>query len=244
MKNARRIGTKLDLATLAIASVLSVGVLGASIASAAEPTAPTSERQAPERHARFDRCDRILALADKMDKKLSTEQVRDIVAGRLAQNRDHTLKVGKATAKGDGVVAVEILTTSGSLVTTRDISTKTGGPARMEQSCREKVASADGKGRMDGMRHGRWGHGMRGAGLLGGLATLAPEGARDLNLTTDQVKKLADAALILTGNPRLKVGPVKEKDANTITVDIVTTDNALVMHREIDRDTGRVRRSI
>jgi hypothetical protein len=77
-----------------------------------------------------------------------------------------------------------------------------------------------------------------------GLAALGPgDGAeRNLKLTADQAKKLAEAYVILTGNPRLKVGAVKEKDGNTIGVDIVTVDNALVVHRDIDRQTGRVTR--
>jgi len=248
MKNAPTnklvLGTKLDLAVLAIAGVLSVGVLGVGIAKAA---APVADAVSEARENRMDRCDRMMARIDKNDKKLSTEQIRDIVAGRLAEKGENTLKVGKAATKGDSVVSVEILTASGSLVTTREISTKTGGPARFEQACNAKVANAD-DNKKDGMHRGggkhehRDGHHVRG-GMFGGLAALAPPGARDLNLTTDQVKKLADAALILTGNPRLKVGTVKEKDADTITVDIVTTDNALVLRRDIDRDSGRVRRS-
>ena len=40
------------------------------------------------------------------------------------------------------------------------------------------------------------------------------------------------------GNPRLKVGDVKEKDADTITADIVTKDNSLVQRFIINRHTG------
>ena len=39
-------------------------------------------------------------------------------------------------------------------------------------------------------------------------------------------------------NPRLKVGEVKEKDADTITADIVTKDNSLVERFIVDRHTG------
>ena len=85
------------------------------------------------------------------------------------------------------------------------------------------------------------GHGFRHGGFLGAMA-FGRDG-RDLNLSVDQVKKLADAALIMAGNPRLKVGAVKAKDADTVSVDIETVDNALVFHREVDRHTGRVHRA-
>ena len=83
-------------------------------------------------------------------------------------------------------------------------------------------------------------------GLLGGLETamlVGPGPGHDLNLTADQAKRLTDAAVILLGNPRLKAGAAKEKDANTITVDIVTVDNALVLRRDVDRHTGRVHKA-
>jgi hypothetical protein len=43
------------------------------------------------------------------------------------------------------------------------------------------------------------------------------------------------------GNPRLKVGDVKEKDTGSITVDIVTKDNSLVQRFVVDRRKGWVR---
>ena len=44
------------------------------------------------------------------------------------------------------------------------------------------------------------------------------------------------------GNQRLKLGEVKEKDADTITADIVTKDNSLVERFIVDRHTGFIRR--
>ena len=40
------------------------------------------------------------------------------------------------------------------------------------------------------------------------------------------------------GNPRLKVGEVKEKDADSIGVDIVTKDNSLVQRFVVNRHNG------
>lgn len=60
----------------------------------------------------------------------------------------------------------------------------------------------------------------------------------DLNLTVDQVKKYLRQMI---GNPNLKVGEVKEKDANTIVADIVTKKgNALVQRLGLNRHNGFV----
>jgi hypothetical protein len=63
----------------------------------------------------------------------------------------------------------------------------------------------------------------------------------DLNLTTDNAKTCFDRWLVWQGNPRLKVGDVKEKDTGSITVDIVTKDNSLVQRFVVDRRKGWVR---
>ncbi len=171
----------------------------------------------------------------EIDKKLTNDQVRDIVAGRLAQSGNPNLKVGKVTAKQDGVVAVDITTKTGSLVETQEISTKTGLPAKLER-------------RLGEMRERFRGHGQGGPRMMahrGGRGPGMTPGAgekRDLALTTDQAKKLAEARLILRGNPHLKVGAVKEKDADTISIDIVAADNSLVSQQLIDRHSGRPQR--
>lgn len=63
-------------------------------------------------------------------------------------------------------------------------------------------------------------------------------GGRDLNLSTDNVKTYFERWLAWQGNPRLKVGDVKEKDADTILVDIVTKDNSLVQRFVVNRHYG------
>ncbi len=63
-----------------------------------------------------------------------------------------------------------------------------------------------------------------------------------LNLTTDDVKNRVERWLAWRGNPRLKLGEVKEKDADTITADVVTKDNSLVERFVVDRHTGFIRR--
>src|SRR3972149_10293044 len=61
---------------------------------------------------------------------------------------------------------------------------------------------------------------------------------RDLNLSTDNVKNYFERWLTWQGNPRLKVGDVKEKDADTIVADIVTKDNSLVQRFVVNRHNG------
>ena len=60
----------------------------------------------------------------------------------------------------------------------------------------------------------------------------------NLNLTTDQVKAYLERMI---RNPNLKVGDVKEKDADTIVADIVTKDkNDLVQRLDFNRHNGFV----
>lgn len=63
-------------------------------------------------------------------------------------------------------------------------------------------------------------------------------GWRDLNLSTDNVKAYMERWLAWQGNPRLKVGYVNEKDADTIVVNIVTKDNSLVQRFVVNRHNG------
>lgn len=59
---------------------------------------------------------------------------------------------------------------------------------------------------------------------------------RELNLSADDVSKFL-AQMIR--NPNLKVGAVKEKDADTITAEVVTKDkDALVQRFEFNRHSG------
>ena len=55
------------------------------------------------------------------------------------------------------------------------------------------------------------------------------------------MKKRFEGWLTWQGNPRLKVGEVKERDADTIEADIVTKDNSLVQRFAVDRHTGSYR---
>ena len=69
-------------------------------------------------------------------------------------------------------------------------------------------------------------------------ASQCSERNQTLNLSTDDVKGRMERWLNWRGNARLKVGEVKEKDADTITADIVTKDNSLVERFIVDRHNG------
>jgi len=118
----------------------------------------------------------------------------------------------------------------------------------------QSPASAQGWGMMGGWgggygHMGSWG-GAHGPGMMGfgagygpgygprGAYQGNPDANQNVNLTTDDVKARIERWLTWRGNPRLKVGEVKEKDADTITADIVTKDNSLVQRFIVDRHSG------
>lgn len=83
------------------------------------------------------------------------------------------------------------------------------------------------------------GYGM-GPGMMGGgYGSGARQAPADLNLTVNQVRKNMERWVRRNGNPHLKVGNVVQKDNDTITADIVTTDkDAIVERYEVNRHTG------
>jgi hypothetical protein len=87
------------------------------------------------------------------------------------------------------------------------------------------------------MRGGGYGPGWMRGGPGRGPGWYGQQG--DLNLKVDDVKAQLERWITRQGNPRLKVGEVKEKDADTIEADIVTKDNSLVQRFTIDRHSGR-----
>ena len=82
-----------------------------------------------------------------------------------------------------------------------------------------------------------YGHGMMGPGQMMGYGP-GYGGQANLNLTVDTVKSYLGRMIAIQGNSRLKVGDVKEKDADTIVADIVTKENSLVQRFNVDRRTG------
>jgi hypothetical protein len=88
------------------------------------------------------------------------------------------------------------------------------------------------------------GYHMRGLGYGRGWAPgYGPRGGdQALNLSVDDVKSHMERWLSWRNNPRLKLGEVKEKDADSITADIVTKDNSVVERFIFDRHTGAFRR--
>lgn len=98
---------------------------------------------------------------------------------------------------------------------------------------------------------GSYGYGMgpwmMGRGAFGGygyepgpwMTGLARNGQGSLNLAANDVKDSLQRWLGWQGNPRLKLGNVVEKDADTITADILTTDkDGLVQRLVVNRHTG------
>lgn len=204
------------------------------------PTFAADDRE--DRRAKFEQ--RMEERMSKVDKDLSVDQVRDIVEGRIASMGNSNLKVGDVAETSDDTVLVDIVTQDDSLVQTMEISTRTGRPEGAERHF----------GRMMNDRKGMRGPGKRGehargpgrhmrGGDFSSLALAMGPRNRDLDLTVEQARTLAESRLILAGNDRLKVGSVEALDDETIVVEIVTVDDSLVVRREIDRDTGRIERN-
>jgi hypothetical protein len=82
------------------------------------------------------------------------------------------------------------------------------------------------------------GYGM-GPGMMQGYGT---PGGFSKDLSTDDVRTVLERQLAMTGNKRLKVGDVKEKDNNTIVADIVTADGSLVDRVAVNRHNGWTQR--
>ena len=87
---------------------------------------------------------------------------------------------------------------------------------------------------MMGSRGGPWSE--CGPGVM--MRGYGPNWGRDLNLSADTVKSELERWVTWQGNSRLKVGDVKEKDADTIVAEIVTKDSSLVQRFAVNRHTG------
>jgi hypothetical protein len=98
-----------------------------------------------------------------------------------------------------------------------------------------------------GWMHGYGRSGTRGYGPQNCPWFQGTTGAGDqqgaLNLSTDDVKARFERWIDVQGNPRLKLGGITEKDADTIEVDVVTKDNSLVQQFLVNRHTGAFRPS-
>ncbi len=89
------------------------------------------------------------------------------------------------------------------------------------------------------MGQGMMGPGMMGQGMMGMMGSGMMGQQANLNLTANDVKGYLERWVAMSGNPRIKVGPVTERNDNTISADIVTTErDALVQRFSVDRSTG------
>lgn len=120
-----------------------------------------------------------------------------------------------------------------------------GGPGGGPWNCpRFGQGDESGPGYGPGYHMRGWGGGP-GPGMMRGYGRGYGPGAQSnqaLNLTTDDVKTRMERWLSWRGNPRLKLGEVKEKDADSIAADVVTKDNSVVERFIFDRHTGAFRR--
>ena len=117
------------------------------------------------------------------------------------------------------------------------------GPGMMGNMPMGMMGQGMGPGMMGyGMGPGMTGPGMMGQGYwcpnCGMMGPYSGGGQSALNLTANDVKGNFERWIASTGNSNIKVGNVVEKDANTVTADIITKDNSLVQQFSVDRRTG------
>lgn len=85
---------------------------------------------------------------------------------------------------------------------------------------------------------GNYGPGMTGPGMMGWGQS---QQQANLNLSANDVKVYLERWIASTANPNIKVGSVVEKDATTITADVVTKDDTVVQKFLFDRRSGSYR---
>ncbi len=89
------------------------------------------------------------------------------------------------------------------------------------------------------MGPGMMGPGMMGPGMMGGPGHMGWGGYQyPGNPTVADVRAYLERWVAAMGNPRLKVGTVKESGADTIVGEITTQDGSLVQRFVVDRRTG------
>ena len=219
-----------------------------------------------EEHKRARVIEQLAEIKSPFNKGLTKEQIHDVVQDRLAIMGSTNLRVGRVTQVDKEIVAVDIVTQDDSMVKTVKISTLTGRPHHKGLAKEQAQDIVEGRSammsntglakkrflrnlatkRLSRMSSGEFGnrtsrlnrnrHGHR-LGLLS-LAMISQN--RELDLTVEQVRTLVEGRLILLGNNRLKMGSVEIINEKTITAEIVTVDNSLVVRSEIDRKTGRI----
>ncbi len=98
----------------------------------------------------------------------------------------------------------------------------------------------NGRSRMGGQGSGPGMMGAHGPGMMGGQGYGAGRQRNQVNfnISPDEAKRYFERMIAMQDNSRLKLGDVKEIDADTITVDIVTRDNSLVQRFVVNRHDG------
>jgi hypothetical protein len=96
---------------------------------------------------------------------------------------------------------------------------------------------------MMGQMHGMMGPGMQGGAMGPGM--MSPMGVLrvtpTVHITTDDVRHFLEHHLTQHGLEHLKVGEVTQTDRDTITADLVTTENSLAVRLLIDTHSGWVK---
>ncbi len=100
-----------------------------------------------------------------------------------------------------------------------------GGVSYARHICHDRGGRGE---HAQGHYEGRHGHAM---GMM--------LGQRDRDLTEAEVRKVAEAFLLMHGNDRLKVGAITEGPNKGYLLQLLTQDDSPALEVELDRRTGR-----
>lgn len=114
------------------------------------------------------------------------------------------------------------------------------GPCMTDEQSHMMDGQGNGRSRMGGQGSGPGMMGAHGPGMMGGQGYGAGRQRNQVNfnISPDEAKRYFERMIAMQDNSRLKLGDVKEIDADTITVDIVTRDNSLVQRFVVNRHDG------
>lgn len=131
----------------------------------------------------------------------------------------------------------------------QDEEATSGQPADQPPGTTRRGMGAGMMGGEDGMMdpqmmmrmHGGMDKGMMGGGMgpMGPCPMMMTR--TDKDFSAEQVRDILEGQIAWTGNKRLKVGGVEQKDEETYVAEIATVDDSLVQRVEVNRSTGAMR---
>lgn len=264
---------KLHLKTSALAGIITAATMilipvVASVSAVAQPATTTSPTSVALSEATIKSLQEALnkqGIAVKVDGVL-TDETRAAI--RTYQSQHHLTVTGEPDKATLDKLGVAVAGTAPAGQTAQAPTTPGMGPMMGRQMMQGMPQAMMGPGRMGsgmmgpGMMSGQMPaqQGMMMCPMMAGMMSRQPgmmEGnmgqgrgamgfgvvAPSRNVSVEDVREHFDRLLQEQGNPRVKLGEIKEADKNTIVAEIVTTDGSLVDRFNVNRRSGAIQRA-